>query len=249
MSFTISNFAASELQLSQAILLYKHRNNNVAYATIHPVGVSENGCAMIRAGRPADSRAIRSVCADLLSSAKTRSGLLSSNVLSVGMSHIVWWSPPQQRTYYFDCRPRGEGPNVGQRSGIAPAPGLIFVGGEKRLWVFAMKGKERPTADTPLFHAPLMNVYDNGSVCTGSMPMPDATLSASAELWEQSFWQSAFSHPNHQKPVRYRKGLHQFSIDLLDGKFKTRFPERVLEPLGDVTLGQLIDRLDTEGMR
>ena len=45
--------------------------------------------------------------------------------------------------------------------------------------------------------------------------------------WERNFWASAFTQPNHAKVVNYKGGLHAFSNDLLDGKFR-KFPERVL---------------------
>ena len=56
-----------------------------------------------------------------------------------------------------------------------------------------------------------------------------------------------FSHPNHPKPVNYKGGIHAFSRDLLDGKFR-KFPERVLRPIKGMTLGLLVDKLDADRM-
>ena len=62
--------------------------------------------------------------------------------------------------------------------------------------------------------------------------------------WEKSFWESNFSHPNHPKPLNYKGGIHQFSLDLLNGKFKDKYPVRVLRPIKGLTLGAVIDHFD-----
>lgn len=52
-----------------------------------------------------------------------------------------------------------------------PLPGLVFVGCGVKYRVFAVK--HRPTtADEGLFHAPLPNVYDTGTICQGSAAFP-----------------------------------------------------------------------------
>ena len=59
-----------------------------------------------------------------------------------------------------------------------------------------------------------------------------------------SFWSSAFSHPNKMKAVNYKGGLHAFSVDLLDGKFK-KFPERYLRRIPNLTLGTFVSRIES----
>ena len=246
MSFEVHDCGANSIQLQTAILLYGSRSvgGSLSYATIHPVDTpSPDAAPVIRAGRPADANSLREVCASLLSSTRMRSGLISDNILSIGLDHVVWWSRPGKRTYFFDCR-RPEGAAVGTRSAMAPVPGLIFAAKERELWCYAFKGDARPTLDTPLHHAPLMNVWEDGRVCVGSMPLPDETVAESVTKWEESFWGSSFSHPNHVKVVNYKGGLHAFSADLLDGKFKDKFPQRVLRRVPKQTLGSLMDRLD-----
>jgi PRTRC genetic system protein B len=121
----------------------------------------------------------------------------------------------------------------------------VFVAKDKDMWAFALKGKARPTAETKLFHVPMMNVWENGKVCTGSVPLPSSTVAQSIKEWEDAFWNSHFTHPNHKRPVRYKGGIHAFCIDLLDGKFK-EFPVRVLNAIPNATLGALVERLDKE---
>lgn len=237
MTFQIHDQTSRSAELSQAILLYSGSGH--AYATIHPVR-ERDGRPEIRAGRPIDSESLRAVCANLVKSSLLRSGVLPWNVLSVGLAHVVWWRPPGESHVFFDCR----GDGIGRRNGTIPLPGLVFAVKQKSMKVFAVKGRERPTQESPLFHAPLMNVWEGGNVCTGSMPLPESSVAESIASWEAAFWQSAFSHPNHPKPVRYKGGIHQISSDLLDGRFKV-FPARALNPLPEnKTVGDLTDHLD-----
>jgi PRTRC genetic system protein B len=247
MSFSVRDQEASYLKMDCAIMLYSSDQGYAKqrYATIHPVEIDENGAPVIRAGRPADLDSLKASVSELLSSSRVRSGVLPDNILSVGLDHIVWWQRPGRRSFFFDCRGKVEdgAANVGQRAGEGLTPGLVFVAKGQDMMVFAVKGESRPEATTPLCHAPLMNVWSNGTVCTGSMPLPASTVAESVAAWESAFWNSNFSHPNHPKPVNYKGGIHQFSIDLLDGKFK-KFPQRVLVPIKGLSLEKLILQLD-----
>lgn len=247
MSFEVHDCAAMSVKLKTAILLYENSNGHsgTSYATIHPVDSGDgNAPPVIRAGRAADRTSLKAVCASLLEASRIRSGILTDNILSVGLEHVVWWQRPGKRNYFFDCRPAAEvGVSVGKRAGTGLTPGIVFVAKGQSMWAYAVKGDGRPDADTQLFHLPAMNVWVDGKVCTGSMPLPDNTVAESIAAWEKSFWDSNFSHPNHPKPVSYKGGIHQFCIDLLDGKFK-KFPQRVLCPIKGQTLGRLVDRLD-----
>jgi len=251
MSFVTHDLDARSVTLQTAILLYGSGGGyeQLRYATIHPVDCAPGAAPVIRAGRPADRDSLRQVAAGLLESNRTRSGVLPETLLSVGPEHVVWWQRPGKRTYFFNTRVTEEDRHiaVGQRNGEGLTPGLIFAAKGQKMWVFAVKGENRPDVSTPLCHAPLMNVWDSGTVCTGSMPLPDSTMADSVARWERGFWESAFSHPNHPKPVNYKGGIHAFSRDLLDGKFR-KFPERVLRPIKGMTLGLLVDKLDADRM-
>ena len=249
MSFEVRDYDQSAVSLQSAILLYGSGgySGSIQYATVHPVDAGQSKNApVIRAGRPLDKDSLKRVVDGLMDAARVRSGILSDNILSIGAEFVVWWQRPGVRNYFFECR-RGpvdkDDASVGKRAGKAFAPALVFVASKQQMMVFAVKGDARPTADTLLCHAPLMNVWDDGRVCTGSMPLPDNTMAASVAKWEESFWSSIFTHPNHPNPVNYKGGIHAYCNDLLDGKFK-KFPERVLRPIKGLTLGKLVDQLD-----
>lgn len=250
--FEVKDYDNTNMRLRQAILLYGSSHGysgSIQYATIHPVECDDEGksAPVIRAGRPVGKDALKMVVDSLIESSRVRSGVLPDNILSIGAEFVVWWQRPGKQNYFFDCR---RGPvekddfvSVGKRAGSAYAPGLVFVASKNRMMVFAVKGSERPGESTQLYHAPLMNIYADGSVCTGSMPLPDSTMATSVVKWQEAFWASNFTHANHAKPVNYKGGIHAFSIDLLGDKFR-KFPERVLRPIKGLTLGVLVDQLD-----
>ncbi len=57
-----------------------------------------------------------------------------------------------------------------------PLPGLLFFGYGKQFMVWAVKDAA-PAPKSELFHAPLPNVFENGSICWGSNkpPRPNAS--------------------------------------------------------------------------
>lgn len=249
MGFTVSENASSSAKLSAAILLYKNCANlssrATLYATLHPVYTDKPGePAQIGAGRPLGIGNLRKMCASLMDSVRFSTGVLSERILAVGFDYVVWWQPPGRQTHFFECTANADGGiSVGKRSGLCLTPGIIFAAKGSVLMAFAVKGKHRPCAETPLFHLPAMNVWSHGQVCTGNVRLPKSSDAHSIEAWENAFWQSRFTHPNHPSAVRYKGGLHQFCIDLLDGKFKT-YPQRVLNPIAGMTLSSLVGQLD-----
>jgi PRTRC genetic system protein B len=233
------------VRLEQAILIYSRSSglnrDGTHYATVHPVSIHESASPIIEAGRPLDKGTLEKLLRSLMKTAGTQTGVFSERILSVGTGFVVWWQPPGERAFFFDCAASS---SIGKRSGSGRVPGLVFVASGCTLRVFAVKGRTRPGTDTLLHHAPLMNVYADGKVCTGSAPLPGSTLSSSIAAWEAAFWNSSFTHPNQQRAVRYKGGLEQFSLDLLNGKF-TRFPEHVLCPHPVGTVGKLVEWLET----
>jgi len=148
MSFTIHDNSL-EAALSSAILLYGAGHSGVSFATIHPVTFNGENAPVIGAGRPFDEKALKKLAVDLVSTLQTKSGILPSNVLSVSGNHIMWWSKPSRRTYFFATRKEGE-VCIGKRCGEAFAPGLIFLVKDGVMSLFAVKGNERPDASTSL---------------------------------------------------------------------------------------------------
>lgn len=241
MSFSIHHETAAPMNLNRAILLYGSKyGGGSAYATVHDVALGPDKAPVIRPGSALSRDALAKIVSELSQHARRRHGLLPANALAVGSELVMWWVPPAYRTFYFQS---GDKDGIGQRVGKGFHPGLIFVAGGHSMWVFAVKGHERPQQDTPLFHAPMMNIYDDGKLCTGSMPLPNESTAVSIAAWTEAFFASAFTHPNHPKALKYKGGLHAFWRDMLDGKFDS-FPEQVLLPMDGATVGKLADRIE-----
>jgi len=239
--FSIHHETAAPIALKKAILLYgTSSDNNYGYATVHDVKPNNNGAPVIRPGRAMSHDALTKVVSNLALSSHRHHGLLPANVLALGSDRTMWWLPPGERTFYFQCN---EPSKIGHRAGKGFHPGLIFVASANSMWVFSVKGAERPTTNSQLFHAPMMNVYKDGLLCTGTTPLPNGALAESIPAWTDSFFKSAFTHPNQPKALRYKGGLHVFWKDMLDGKFHA-FPEKVLVPFNETTVGILAEHVN-----
>lgn len=92
-----------------------------------------------------------------------------------------------------------------------------------------------------MFVAPYWNCYDNGEVCTGSMKIPRETSVAAIEVWQQSFFQSEFTHSSGtRKQTRFRGGLLGMWQSL---EQKKEFPGKYLVELPE-TLSQFVNNHD-----
>jgi PRTRC genetic system protein B len=133
--------------------------------------------------------------------------ILPERVLVRTADMIVWWAPASQRTMFFSDR--GDDAGLKKLNGRKyPHPPLLFKASGSHLWVRALGVNERPKAETPLYIAPYWNCYDNGVVCTGSMRIPREKSVAAIDIWEQSFFQSEFTHAaGTSKHTSYPGGL------------------------------------------
>jgi PRTRC genetic system protein B len=106
-------------------------------------------------------------------------GLLPENCLfyakAAGAPRIAVYLPPQTRTLTVVVPEHAEI--------TTPLPGLVFVGHRQRYEVYAVKSG-RPQAKARLFKAPFPNVYGGGSICWGSVDVPNCTAGTIHEVAE-----------------------------------------------------------------
>lgn len=121
-------------------------------------------------------------------------GILPANILhiipSLDRGSVLWYTKPQQRTLHFI-------ESLGIADGRACLPAMIWKATRNSLRVFAVVGNRRPTEKTPLCHAPLLNIYEDGRVCMGSVSVSIKTSASLEEFtgaWEDYFFNSYFSH-------------------------------------------------------
>ena len=124
------------------------------------------------------------------------SGLLPQNLLAVDArsGEAIWYSPPQKRVLPFVEGLKGPTTSIA-------LPGLIWQASKEGLRIVAVRknpltGKDRQKLR--LYHAPFMNIYNNGGVCMGTTRLKfplSLDLDEFIKKWEEAFWGSLFSHP------------------------------------------------------
>lgn len=234
MSMEVQTHVADQVELKQAVLLYGSAHRGLSYATMHPISV-DKGEVSIRPGKPLRDGHLRRLVQELIPTRRATLALLPAHVLACGDECIVWYRAAQPHTVWV----RAAEP-LGERRGIAPLPALVFAAYRNELYVHALKCRARPDAKTPLYHAPMLNVWESGQVCTGNVCLPTRHSVDAIAQWELAFWNSTFTHTNHTRVVRHEGGALALWRDLLDGRH-TRFPTRVLVPSPLGRLGRLIE--------
>ncbi len=151
--------------------------------------------------------------------------ILPDRVIVRTLDSIVWWTPAQERIMFFSDR--GNDASLKKMNAKHyPHPPLLFKTSGTHLSVRALLDNKRPTSETKLYAAPYWNCYENGIVCTGTMKIPREKSVAAIEVWEESFFQSEFTHgAGVRNQVRYPGGFLSM-WESLEGKRK--FPSRYL---------------------
>ena len=162
-----------------------------------------------------------------------------ANTLACGVGKVVWWLPPSTRPLVFDAKYEQTKSIARLSHQPVPLPGLVLCAAERSLQVFAVRGRERPEAHTPLCHAPFWNIFSHGAVCQGSVTYPKEATPQQQEKWEEAFFNSTFTGPS--RTDRYMNWGKSYE-ELLDKAIREgAFPEHVLidsgKTLENVVLG------------
>lgn len=223
-------------RVKHAILLYE------TFATVHQVSLQDGQQPAIQPGVLATKDGLMTALRELLPESERGTGLLDETILATGVDHMVWWVKPTKRQMWFSCQELG-----GERTATIPQPGLVMVACPSGWYVFAVKGKDRPTSDTPLYQAPYFNVWAGGKICTGTAKTPRGVHRKKPTAWEDAFFGSYFTHPNVRAPEKLvaRGGAYKFWTAALDGRF-AKFPEGMLVDAGG-TLKSMYDKLILKG--
>ncbi len=207
-------------------------SNHAYFATLHAVDYYA-GRPQVREGRLLTHQDVMDLL-ERMASMKPKEALqvIDKRVIASGDDTLVWYESAQVRPIYF---------RIGRKNQkfTVPWPTLIFKAKGRSISVVASRFKRPPKLSEKIYHAPLMNVYQNTSVCTGSAICPDETTPASLSQWNTVIYDSNFTHTNHDHTLRQpgnkettTPALHQFWRELRD---KKTFPVRQLNPL-DKTL-------------
>lgn len=219
------------LSVKQAILLYGNQaSERSLYASVHPI-VKGN----VRAGEPLSREALLGMLYELgdVHGVGTVQWQNARTVAS-GPRLLVWWTPAHRQWVFL------KESNEAERSGMVPLPALVWIAKGKSLFVYALKENTMPGPNTQLWQVPLFNVYEDGLVCQGNMPVGSV---ASTDAWEEGFFKSYFTHanPSNRAVSRHRQGNKgMWKRMFKDGQNETaEFPPNLLLP-HKKTLGQVV---------
>lgn len=129
---------------------------------------------------------------------------VDESILASGPDRMVWFTPPCQRSMFFETT-KGIKPSIQGQAQLA-LPGLVWMTWGNALYVYATQCDGRPDQQTQLFQAPLFNVWSRGKVCFGSAKLPNAENRKSPAAWEQMMFGSRFTHPNFTQKDRLMLG-------------------------------------------
>lgn len=231
-----------------ALLLYTEPSNyhsdcEPVFATLNPIK-SIDGVQTMLPGRPVTEN-------DLLSMIKCLSGKSSftnwvdPSVLATGGGRLVWYTPPQSRSMFFQSSGLTQHSIEGQ--GVLAIPGLIWLAWGDDLYVYATKSEGRPSNDDQLYQAPFFNVWGRGKVCWGNAAPISVELREAPHAWVSRFFGSTFTHPNFTEPNRLMLGdpIAYWASQLR--KPRKKFPvDRLVEvnlKLHDLISSDLLEKL------
>lgn len=142
---------------------------------------------------------------------------IDANVIAQSSSLLAWHMPRNKKTLFFS-----------ESSITVTLPPLLYVyrpamdNSAASLSVFALAANKRPTRTAKLYHAPLMNVYESGKVCLGTMSLPQQITDTTMDLVMREFFGSRFTHANNTEILRKHSNLMGFYSE------KERKNERIM---------------------
>lgn len=185
--------------------------------------IDVDGKQMLSEGKPLTKKSLKNMLDLVLTSDKsmfaTVSKLIPENILYYdprpGKRKLIWFEKASLRVLH----------GINKNPVKAKLPAFLFVLNDDLLSIYALKtAGRRPDLKTPLFHAPLPNVYKEGNVCMGNVKKPVSTIEISDLItsWQKAFWGSEFTNHLYDDKV-----LKQLKSSI---RTKQQYPSKLLIP-------------------
>lgn len=222
---------AQPYELEAALLIYRNKNGD-GYVSSHPI-VQGPSALELGAGHPLERSELRKLLKGTGRDLGVK-GWVDSRVVFMSGSLIAWWRPAAPAPMFFQANAIGSK----ARSGTCPQPSLVFAVADSGWYVWALKGNERPTPQTPLMRSPYLNVWNEGRICEGNVKRPRVLTPETIAAFERTFFESRFTHANQPDLCKYAGGAKALWQDLLLGKHPA-FPDECLLPQNQTLAGAL----------
>lgn len=232
MEINIAIGGGQKMTLAGAILVYQGGREN--FAAWHPACTTDGGAPYLGEAEPLTTEFLRALTVGL--GAYVAPEILPVSVLVRTPDLLVWWTPRQYRTLFFNEH-GGASVLNGKRFPMPPLVWKVMGGG---LSIRALAEDRRPGAEAELMTAPFWNCNESGEVCLGTMRVPDSPGIDAIEGWERGFFQSEFTHAyGATRTTTFRGGFLPLWRSLAGTNRK--FPVRYLTSARE-TLRQFIER-------
>jgi len=218
--------------LKCAVMIYADTSS--AFATVHEARVDSEGSPYLAPGRSLTTAFLRRLSQGLGTATPTE--VLPECVLARTPDMIAWWTRVKSRVMFFGGQEKGA---RGLNGHLYPHPPLVFKVRGRELFVRTLGENTRPTAETRLKTAPYWNTDSRGSVCAGTMRIPDQLTANSISAWQDAYFGSEFTHPSGAvRLTKHRRGFVGLWMALKDKN--RRFPIGMLTDAKE-TLSEFIE--------
>jgi len=170
--------------------VFYHDSSNYCAVTQHEVREGKLGAGRVISMRGIGERFARMSGADEIV-------LLPDRVLASNRRMFAWTSKSRFAPMWFSINGR-------QWSHRVRWPNLLWIADKerRRLRVFALGRASRPTMESIVYHAPLMNIGGDGDLCEGSAQLPRRMNESRLEDIEACVYESNFTHVNHDGTLK-----------------------------------------------
>lgn len=133
---------------------------------------------------------------------------------------------------------------------MVPMPRLLMFSNGADFRVCAVRHRAKLEPKTPVFHAPLLNVYSDGRVCWGSVQTPKTSSvhQIDQKAWESALFDSIGTHINHPHTLtltgdgRDEVNTAQYEHFMVKLTREKQFPNKNLAAM-NMTLGEFTKTL------
>ncbi|QIR16467.1 hypothetical protein [Shewanella aestuarii] len=130
-----------------------------------------------------------------------KTGIIDQCILAKNFNSIIWHRPRQRKTMFL----------YKEQITLNLPPLLFKFSLSSGLEIYAIRYNKRPNESEPLYHAPFMNIYSTGKLCTGTMTLPKNIGFDTISEVESEFFNSVFTHANHSGILRKQKSTAEFT--------------------------------------